>query len=98
VQPTRGLDLGAINYIHQRIIQDAKNGTAVLLISYELDEILSISTRSAVIDSGKIVYDSPAYKTNRATIAKYLSHSTSVVDKKISKQTKTAMKSRKGGK
>ena len=98
VQPTRGLDLGAINYIHQRIIQDAKNGTAVLLISYELDEILSISTRIAVIDSGKIVYDSPAYKTNRATIAKYLSHSTSVIDKKISKQSKTAMKSGKGGK
>ena len=98
VQPTRGLDLGAINYIHQRIIQDAKNGTAVLLISYELDEILSISTRIAVIDSGKIVYDSPAYKTNRVTIAKYLSHSTSVVNKNKSKQSDDSAKLRKGGK
>ena len=97
VQPTRGLDLGAINYIHQRIIQDAKNGTAVLLISYELDEILSISTRIAVIDSGKIVYDSPAYKTSRATIARYLSHSTSVVTKKESKPSSNSMKLEKMG-
>ena len=97
VQPTRGLDLGAINYIHQRIIEDAKKGTAILLISYELDEILSISTRIVVIDSGKIVYDSPAFKTNRTTIAKYLSHSTSVVKKNADDQSKSVKKS-KGGK
>jgi len=75
VQPTRGLDLGAINYIHEKIIQDAKNGTTILLISYELDEILTISSRIAVINNGKIVYETLGNKAKRSEIAKYLSNS-----------------------
>lgn len=76
VQPNRGLDLGAVNNIHKKIIQDIKqNNSTVLLISYELDEILSICSRIAIIDEGKIVYSAPRIKTNRETIAKYLSRS-----------------------
>ena len=74
-QPTRGLDLGAINNVHDQIMLDVKNSRASILISYELDEILSITTRIVVISNGKVVYDSPTIKTNRETIAKYLSNS-----------------------
>ena len=74
VQPTRGLDLGAINYIHQKILEDAKKGTAILLISYELDEILSISSRIVVINDGKIVYETLGHKAKRSEIGKYLSN------------------------
>lgn len=75
VQPVRGLDIGAIQHIHDKIVEDAKNGAAVLLISYELDEILAISSRVVVIDDGKIVYNDLVKKTNRAIIGKYLSSS-----------------------
>ncbi|HFS6702225.1 TPA: ABC transporter ATP-binding protein [Streptococcus pneumoniae] len=53
-QPTRGLDVGAIEYIHKRLIEERDNGKAVLVVSFELDEILSVSDRIAVIHDGKI--------------------------------------------
>ncbi len=54
-QPTRGLDVGAIEYIHKRLIEERENGKAVLLVSLELDEILSLSDRIAVMYDGKII-------------------------------------------
>ncbi|MDP4170525.1 MAG: ABC transporter ATP-binding protein [Bacillota bacterium] len=54
-QPTRGLDVGAIEYIHKRLIEQRDNGKAVLLVSFELDEIINVSDRIAVIYEGKIV-------------------------------------------
>ena len=83
VQPTRGLDLGAINSIHEKIIQETKKGTTILLISYELDEILTISSRIAVINKGKIVYETLAYNAKRSTIAKYLSNTKSTTKAKL---------------
>ncbi|EHJ53114.1 ABC transporter ATP-binding protein [Streptococcus macacae] len=53
-QPTRGLDVGAIEYIHKRLIEERDKGKAVLLVSFELDEILNLSDRIAVIYDGKI--------------------------------------------
>lgn len=53
-QPTRGLDVGAIEYIHRRLIEERDNGKAVLVVSFELDEILNVSDRIAVIHDGKI--------------------------------------------
>ena len=53
-QPTRGLDVGAIEYIHKRLIQERDNGKAVLVVSFELDEIQNVSDRIAVIHDGKI--------------------------------------------
>lgn len=53
-QPTRGLDVGAIEYIHKRLIEERDNGKAVLVVSFELDEILNVSDRIAVLHDGKI--------------------------------------------
>ena len=53
-QPTRGLDVGAIEYIHKRLIAERDEGKAVLLVSFELDEILNLSDRIAVIHDGQI--------------------------------------------
>ena len=54
-QPTRGLDVGAIEYIHTRVIAERDKGKAILLVSLELDEIMDISDRIAVIFNGEIV-------------------------------------------
>lgn len=54
-QPTRGLDVGSIEYIHKEIVQMRDQGVAVLLISAELDEIMSLSDRIAVMYHGQIV-------------------------------------------
>ncbi|WP_019414848.1 ABC transporter ATP-binding protein [Paenisporosarcina sp. TG20] len=53
--PTRGLDVGAIEFIHQSLIEQRDNGKAVLLISFELDEVMNVSDRIAVIFDGEIV-------------------------------------------
>jgi len=54
-QPTRGLDIGATEYVHQRLIEQRSEGTATLLISEDLDEILALSDRISVIYEGKIM-------------------------------------------
>ena len=54
-QPTRGLDVGSIEYIHSQILKRRDEGVAVLLVSTELDEILQLSDRIAVMYRGKIV-------------------------------------------
>jgi ABC-type uncharacterized transport system ATPase subunit len=54
-QPTRGLDVGAIEYVHRRLVSERDEGRAVLLVSLELDEVLSLSDRILVIFEGEIV-------------------------------------------
>jgi general nucleoside transport system ATP-binding protein len=54
-QPTRGLDVGAIEFIHRRLVEERDEGRAILLLSLELDEILSLSDRILVIYEGRIV-------------------------------------------
>lgn len=54
-QPTRGLDVGSIEFIHKRIIEQRDAGVAVLLVSAELDEVMSVSDRIAVMYRGKII-------------------------------------------
>jgi general nucleoside transport system ATP-binding protein len=54
-QPTRGLDVGAIEFIHKRLIEQRDNGKAVLLLSFELEEIMNVSDRIAVIYEGQII-------------------------------------------
>lgn len=63
-QPTRGLDVGSIEYIHRRIIEQRDGGTAVLLISTELDEVMGLSDRIAVMFDGRIV---AVVKANQVT-------------------------------
>lgn len=54
-QPTRGLDVGSIEFVHQRIVQQRDMGTAVILVSTELDEVVGLADRIAVMYRGKIV-------------------------------------------
>ena len=54
-QPTRGVDVGSIEFIHNQLIAARDRGAAVLLVSAELDEVLSLSDRIAVMSGGKIV-------------------------------------------
>jgi ABC-type uncharacterized transport system ATPase subunit len=54
-QPTRGVDVGSIEFIHKRIIEERDKGTAVIIVSTELDEIFSLSDRIAVMYDGRIV-------------------------------------------
>jgi simple sugar transport system ATP-binding protein len=54
-QPTRGLDVGAIEYLHRRLVQERDKGRAILLLSLELEEVLSLSDRILVIYEGRIV-------------------------------------------
>ncbi len=57
VQPTRGLDVGAIEYIHKQLIEKRDEGKAVLLVSLELDEVMNVSDRILVIYEGELVAD-----------------------------------------
>jgi simple sugar transport system ATP-binding protein len=54
-QPTRGLDVGSIEYIHRRIVEKRDEGVAVLIVSTELDEVLALADRIAVMYQGRIV-------------------------------------------
>ncbi|WP_099950397.1 ABC transporter ATP-binding protein [Ezakiella peruensis] len=64
VTPTRGLDVGAIEYVHRAIVNERNKGKAILLVSFELDEILNLSDEIAVIFDGKIVDQKKASETN----------------------------------
>lgn len=64
-QPTRGLDVGSIEFIHKRIIEARDNGVAVLLISAELDEILSLADRVAVLFHGQVMATLPIEEANK---------------------------------
>ena len=54
-QPTRGLDVGSIEFVHRRIVEQRDSGVAVLIVSSELDEIYALADRIAVMYEGKIV-------------------------------------------
>jgi len=63
-QPTRGLDVGAIEFIHKRLVEQREKGKAVLLISFELDEILKLSDRIIVMYEGQVVGEVLPEETN----------------------------------
>ena len=54
-QPTRGIDVGSIEYIHERIVEERDQGAALLIVSTELDEVLALSDRILVMFDGKVV-------------------------------------------
>jgi ABC-type uncharacterized transport system ATPase subunit len=68
VQPTRGLDVGSIEYIHKRLIGHRDQGKAVLLVSLELEEIMNISDRIAVVNQGELIGLVQASETNENQI------------------------------
>ncbi|HZK38947.1 MAG TPA: ABC transporter ATP-binding protein [Clostridia bacterium] len=75
VQPTRGLDVGAIEYIHKQLVAQRDSGKAVLLISLELDEVMNISDRILVIYEGEIVADLDPKQTNVRELGLYMAGS-----------------------
>jgi ABC-type uncharacterized transport system ATPase subunit len=58
-QPTRGLDVGAIEFVHRRLVEERDAGRAILLVSLELEEIRSLSDRALVIYEGELVAELP---------------------------------------
>ena len=72
VQPTRGLDVGAIEYLHKAIIADRDEGKAVLLVSYELEEVLNLSDRILVMYEGEIVGELNPKETSPEELGLYM--------------------------
>ncbi len=72
VQPTRGLDVGAIEYLHKAIIADRDAGAAVLLVSYELEEVLNLSDRILVMYEGEIVGELDPKQTTPEELGLYM--------------------------
>ena len=72
VQPTRGLDVGAIEYIHKQLIRERDNGKAILLISLELDEVINVSDRILVMFNGEIVADVLPDKVTERDLGLYM--------------------------
>ena len=73
VQPTRGLDVGAIEYIHSQLVAERDRGKAVLLVSLELDEVMSLSDRILVMYEGEIVGQLDPKKTTVSELGLYMS-------------------------
>lgn len=72
VQPTRGLDVGAIEYIHKQLISQRDAGHGVLLVSLELEEVLSVPDRILVMFDGRIVAELDPAKTNAEELGLYM--------------------------
>jgi len=64
-QPTRGLDVGSIEYIHKELVDKRDQGVAILIVSSELDEVLALADRVAVMYRGRIVAVLPASQATR---------------------------------
>ena len=71
-QPTRGLDVGSIEYIHERIVSERDHGAAILLVSTELDEILALSDRILVMFRGKVVAETRPDETTAQQLGLYM--------------------------
>jgi len=72
-QPTRGLDVGAMAYIHQRLLQERQRGAGILLISEDLDEIFALSDRIVVLFEGEIMGQAPGAAASREQIGLWMS-------------------------
>ena len=72
VQPTRGLDVGAIENIHRQLVEERDKGKAILLVSLELDEVLSLSDRILVMYDGRIVGEFQAKDTSASELGLYM--------------------------
>ena len=75
VQPTRGLDVGAIEYIHAKIVAERDEGKGVLLVSLELDEVMQLSDRILVMYEGEIVADLDPQKVTVQELGLYMAGS-----------------------
>jgi simple sugar transport system ATP-binding protein len=74
-QPTRGVDVGSIEYIHSRIVKERDAGTAVLIVSTELDEVMALSDRLLVMFRGKVVAELDPKKVTPMEVGLYMAGS-----------------------
>lgn len=74
-QPTRGIDVGSIEYIHTRIVEERDDGAAVLIVSSELDEILALADRILVMYRGKVVAEVPGDEATASQLGLYMAGS-----------------------
>jgi simple sugar transport system ATP-binding protein len=72
VQPVRGLDVGAIEYIHKQLLEQRNQGKGVLLVSFELDEVMNLSDRILVMYEGEIVADLDPDQTDERELGLYM--------------------------
>ena len=76
-QPTRGIDVGSIEFIHERIIAERDQGAAVLIVSSELDEVMALSDRILVMFDGRVVAEKRPQDTTNAELGLYMAGATS---------------------
>ncbi len=74
-QPTRGVDVGSIEFIHERIVSERDSGAAVLIVSTELDEVMALSDRILVMFDGRIVAEKDPKQTTNAELGLYMAGS-----------------------
>ena len=74
-QPTRGVDIGAIEFIHQKILEKRQNGAAILLSSADLDEVLRLSDRVITMYEGKITGEFDKNHLDKSEIGYYMTGS-----------------------
>jgi simple sugar transport system ATP-binding protein len=71
-QPTRGVDVGSIENIHRKLLKERENGKSIVLISYELDEIMQLADKIAIIFEGEIVEIREASTISKEEIGEYM--------------------------
>jgi simple sugar transport system ATP-binding protein len=67
-QPTRGVDVGAAHYIHERLMEQRDAGTAILIVSEDLDEVLTLSDRVLVMFEGEIIAEAKPRESTREAL------------------------------
>ena len=75
MQPTRGLDVGAISFIHEQLVKERDNGRGILLVSLELDEVMNLSDRILVMYEGEIVAELNPKETTINELGLYMAGS-----------------------
>ena len=71
-QPTRGVDVGSIEYIHRRIVEERDEGSAVLIVSSELDEVMALADRILVMFRGRVVAETTPQETTAAQMGLFM--------------------------
>ena len=78
--PTRGVDLGAIDFLHRRLLAERDAGRAVLLVSSELSEILALSDRILVLYEGRVVHETTPAATDERTLGLHMTGRATIID------------------
>ncbi|WP_342252664.1 ABC transporter ATP-binding protein [Spiroplasma endosymbiont of Amphibalanus improvisus] len=83
VQPTRGLDVGAIEFVHKKILEEKESGVAILLVSYELEEVMSLADKIIVLNKGRIIGELDGKKAKREEIGLMMAGGKKVINSEL---------------